>query len=98
MWMAMPKAPSTFRWLRNGATIAGATASTYTLVAADGGASITFEVTPVAATGAGATIGTPVLSAIAAGIDVIIIPTLSYALLLLLMILLGVIGIRQMRL
>ena len=42
---------STFRWLQNGATITGATSSTYTLVAADNGTSITFEVTPVALTG-----------------------------------------------
>ena len=42
---------STFRWLRGGTPIPGATASTYTLVAADSGQSITFEVTPVAPTG-----------------------------------------------
>jgi hypothetical protein len=42
---------STYRWLRNGTAIDGATASTYTLVAADVPAQITFEVTPVAATG-----------------------------------------------
>ncbi|MBK9240489.1 MAG: Ig-like domain-containing protein [Acidobacteria bacterium] len=41
---------STFRWLRNGSTVVG-TSSTYTLVAADAGQTITFEVTPVAATG-----------------------------------------------
>jgi hypothetical protein len=39
---------STFRWLRNGVAIGGATASTYTLVNADYGNTITFEVTPVA--------------------------------------------------
>ncbi|MDP3708518.1 MAG: hypothetical protein Q8R56_10590, partial [Polaromonas sp.] len=38
---------STFRWLRNGVAIAGATARTYTLVGADQGNLITFEVTPV---------------------------------------------------
>ena len=43
---------TTFRWLRNGIAISGATNSTYTLVAEDGAASITFEVTPVAVTGA----------------------------------------------
>eukprot|EP00903_Cladosiphon_okamuranus_P004406 g4404.t1 len=42
---------STFRWLRDGAAIPGATSSSYTLVAADSGAEISFEVTPVAATG-----------------------------------------------
>ncbi len=42
---------STYRWLRNGAAIGGAQALTYTLVAADSGQIITFEVTPVAATG-----------------------------------------------
>jgi len=41
---------STFRWLRNGTTAVG-TSATYTLVAADAGQSITFEVTPLAATG-----------------------------------------------
>ncbi len=42
---------STFRWLRNGDAIIGATSSTYTLASEDAGQSITFEVTPVAATG-----------------------------------------------
>ena len=51
---------STFRWLRNGVAIGGATALTYTLVAADQGTTITFEVTPVAQTGI--LVGTPVES------------------------------------
>jgi len=42
---------STFRWLRNGAAIDGATAITYTLVAVDSGQVITLEVTPIATTG-----------------------------------------------
>ena len=42
---------STYRWLRAGAAISGATARTYTLVSADQGALIRFEVRPVAATG-----------------------------------------------
>jgi len=42
---------STFRWLRNGVAIARATATNYTIVAADVGAMISFEVTPVAKTG-----------------------------------------------
>ena len=42
---------STFRWLRNGAEIGGATLQTYTLAGADEGAMIIFEVTPVAQTG-----------------------------------------------
>jgi hypothetical protein len=42
---------STFRWLRDGSPITGATGESYTLVAADSGASISFEVTPVAVTG-----------------------------------------------
>src|SRR5689334_8750861 len=41
---------STFRWLRNGATVVG-TSQTYTTVSADVGQTLTFEVTPVAATG-----------------------------------------------
>ncbi|MCJ7592919.1 MAG: hypothetical protein MUO51_16360, partial [Woeseiaceae bacterium] len=41
---------STFRWLRNGAQIA--TTPTYTVVAADQGTTIRFEVRPVALTGA----------------------------------------------
>jgi hypothetical protein len=41
---------STFRWLRDG-TLPLATAQTYVLVASDVGHSVTFEVTPVAATG-----------------------------------------------
>jgi len=52
---------STFRWLRDGAAITGATANTYTLVAADSGADITFEVTPVS--GAGTNPGPLVVSA-----------------------------------
>jgi uncharacterized protein YjiK len=52
---------STYRWLRDGAAISGATARSYTLVAADQGAMVVFEVTPVAATGASP--GAPVQSA-----------------------------------
>jgi len=51
---------TSFRWLRGGSAIGGATASTYTLVAADSGQSITFEVTPVAL--AGTTPGSAVTS------------------------------------
>ena len=47
-----PQGASTYRWLRNGTPINLATAATYTLVAADQGALIVFEVTPVATTGA----------------------------------------------
>jgi large repetitive protein len=43
---------STFRWLRGTTAIAGATAKSYALVAADEGALIRFEVTPVAQSGA----------------------------------------------
>jgi hypothetical protein len=43
---------SIFRWLRNNVAIAGATARSYALVAADEGALIRFEVTPVAQSGA----------------------------------------------
>ena len=42
---------STFRWLRDNIVIAGATARSYALVAADEGALIRFEVTPVALSG-----------------------------------------------
>ncbi|HZP07028.1 MAG TPA: choice-of-anchor D domain-containing protein [Terracidiphilus sp.] len=42
---------STFRWLRDGVAISGATSTTYTVVAADTGHTLVFEVTPVAATG-----------------------------------------------
>lgn len=51
---------STFRWLRNGVAISGANSVNYTLVSADKGQSITFEVTPVAATGTAT--GNPVAS------------------------------------
>ncbi|MCA1602265.1 MAG: DUF11 domain-containing protein, partial [Acidobacteria bacterium] len=43
---------STFRWLRNNVAIAGATARSYALVAADEGTLITFKITPVAQNGA----------------------------------------------
>lgn len=52
---------STFRWLRNGVAIDSATTTSYTLVAADEGKAISFEVTPVAATGTPST-GTAVAS------------------------------------
>lgn len=42
---------STFRWLRNGEAITGATALEYTLVAADEEQKLEFEVTPKAVTG-----------------------------------------------
>jgi len=60
---------STYRWLRNGASISGATAKTYTLVAADQGALIVFEVTPVAATGAspGVAVQSPAVGPVSAG-------------------------------
>lgn len=51
---------STFQWYADGVAISGATAIMYTLSAADLGKVITFEVTPVAATGT--TTGTPVTS------------------------------------
>ena len=52
---------STYRWLRNGTAIAGATSLTYSPVAADAGTMLSFEVTPRAATGTPA--GLPVVSA-----------------------------------
>jgi hypothetical protein len=51
---------STFRWLCGGGPISGATALTYSTVAADSGQTLTFEVTPRALTGT--VIGTPVVS------------------------------------
>ncbi len=42
---------STYRWLRNGSAISGATAITYTLTSDDSGQLIAFEVTPLAASG-----------------------------------------------
>jgi hypothetical protein len=58
---------STYRWLRAGAPISGATAGSYTLVAADQGALIRFEVTPVAATGTspGAPVQSPAVGPVA---------------------------------
>ena len=56
---------STFRWLRNGVAIGGATALTYTTVPADAGTTLTFEVTPVAATGTSP--GTPATATLAIG-------------------------------
>jgi len=56
-----PQGASTFRWLRGGVAIAGETARTYTLVAADLGKAITFEVTPVSTVAP--TTGAPVISA-----------------------------------
>lgn len=56
-----PQGASTFRWLRSGIAIPGATARTYTLVSADQANAITFEVTPVATVAP--TTGTTVVSA-----------------------------------
>ena len=54
------EAQSTYRWLRDGATIPGADQQSYTVTAADVPSSLVFEVTPIAASG---TIqGTPVQS------------------------------------
>jgi large repetitive protein len=58
---ADPEGVSTFRWLRGTTSIARATARTYTLVAADQGATVSFEVTPVAQTGTSP--GRPIVSA-----------------------------------
>lgn len=53
------EAGTTFRWLRNGVAISGATTSTYILVTEDGGLPVTFEVTPFD----GITLGSAVSSA-----------------------------------
>jgi len=42
---------STFRWFRNAVAISGATSNTYTIITADIGKTLTFEVTPIATTG-----------------------------------------------
>ena len=42
---------SNYRWLRDGVTITGETSLNYSLLSADNGLNITFEVTPIAATG-----------------------------------------------
>ncbi len=49
---AIPRGASTFRWLRDGTAIPGATGTTYTVAAADVGHTLVFEVTPVAQSGA----------------------------------------------
>ncbi|MES2675414.1 MAG: S8 family serine peptidase [Pseudomonadota bacterium] len=46
-----PQGATSFRWLRNGAAISGATSVNYTLVVSDTGKDIRFEVTPRATTG-----------------------------------------------
>lgn len=54
------EATSTFRWLRDGTAITGETITTYTIVSADVGKDISFEVTPIAETGT--TKGNPISS------------------------------------
>jgi uncharacterized protein YjiK len=66
---------STYRWLRDGAPISGATGRSYTLVTADEGAMVAFEVTPVAVTGASP--GAPVQSQ---AVQVLAAPAVSAAL------------------
>lgn len=63
-----PQGASTFRWLRSGVAISGATSTTYTLQAADVGTTIQFEVTPVASSGSspGATVTSSAVGPIAA--------------------------------
>lgn len=56
-----PEGASTYVWLRDGVPIEGATARSYTLVTADQGRLIHFEVTPIAAQGSSP--GAPVQSA-----------------------------------
>lgn len=46
-----PQGVSTFRWLRDGAAITGATVTAYTVAVADVGHTLVFEVTPVAQSG-----------------------------------------------
>jgi len=87
---------STFQWFNDGSAINGATASEYRIVAADSGNTISFEVTPVAATGSGAVAGTPISSA-GVVVGVYMIPTLSFGFLLILIMLLGWIGFRHLR-
>jgi hypothetical protein len=67
-----PQGTSTFRWLRNGTAIAGATASSYTLLAADQGKTIRFEVTPVStvAPTTGTAVASSATAAVAAAPDV----------------------------
>lgn len=52
-WTGSPTS-YTYRWLRDGVAIGGATAQTYTLAAADAGTVITFEETPTGPGGTGA--------------------------------------------
>ena len=47
-----PQGTSTFRWLRDGTAIPGATGTTYTVATADVGHTLVFEVTPLAQSGA----------------------------------------------
>ncbi len=63
-----PEGSSIFRWLRNSVAITGAIAQTYTLVIADVGTNIVFEVTPVASVGAspGLTVPSPLVGPIQA--------------------------------
>jgi hypothetical protein len=59
---------STFRWMRNGIVIPGATLVTYTPVSADLNKVLTFEVTPVSLTGP-PTGGLPVISTATAAVE-----------------------------
>jgi hypothetical protein len=52
---------STFKWFRNGVEISGSTSKTYTIVSTDEAYQLSFQVTPVSATGNPAT-GDPVTS------------------------------------
>jgi 6-phosphogluconolactonase (cycloisomerase 2 family) len=69
-----PQGASTYRWLRDGVPIGGASGTSYTPVAADAGHTIGFEVTPVAAAGA-----SPGLVAASPGVMVPTLQSISVA-------------------
>ena len=68
---------TTFRWLRNGVPISGATSITYLLTADDETNKITFEVTPVSLTGYPKT-GTPVTSSPTVAIAPIVVDFVGF--------------------
>jgi uncharacterized repeat protein (TIGR02543 family) len=72
-----PSPTFTYAWKRNGATIGGATSSGYKLVAADGSARITVEVTASRTGFASATVTSGETSAVAAGVLTAATPVLS---------------------
>jgi hypothetical protein len=72
-----PAPAFSYQWYRDGAAISGATASTYTLVAADQGTKVTVVATGTASGYASASVSSVAGAAVTAGVFTTVVPTIS---------------------